>query len=64
MQILEKNFPLIVSLLSLVIVLGYVRYSNDRVKNILAETAHNKQHEEGVLPPSQSDAEIPRYLAV
>lgn len=64
MQTLEKNFPLIVSLLSLVIVLGYVRYSNDRIKNLLAEAEHDKQQEEGVLPPSEWDAEIPRYLAV
>lgn len=64
MQILEKNFPLLISLLSLVIVLGYVRYSNDRIKNLLAECQHDQQQEEGVLPPSQWDAEIPRYLAV
>ncbi|MCK6616922.1 MAG: transglycosylase SLT domain-containing protein [Cyclobacteriaceae bacterium] len=64
MQILEKNFPLLISLLSLVIVLGYVRYSNNRIKNLLAEGQHDQQQEEGVLPPSQWDAEIPRYLAV
>ncbi len=64
MQTLEKNFPLLISLLSLVIVLGYVRYSNDRVKQLLAEAGQDRQQEEGILPPSQWDAEIPRYLAV
>jgi hypothetical protein len=63
-QTLEKNFPLLISLLSLVIVLGYVRYSNDRVKQLLAEAGQDRQQEEGILPPSQWDAEIPRYLAV
>lgn len=64
MQTLEKNFPLFISLLSLAIVLGYVRYSNDRIKQLLAEAEQDKEQEEGILPPSQWDAEIPRYLAV
>lgn len=34
---LEKNFPVLISLLSLIIVLGYVRFSNDRVKKLIAE---------------------------
>jgi membrane-bound lytic murein transglycosylase D len=63
-QTLEKNFPLLLSLLSLAIVLGYVRYSNDRIKRLLAEAEQDRQQEEGILPPSQWDAEIPRYLAV
>jgi hypothetical protein len=63
-QTLEKNFPLFISLLSLAIVLGYVRYSNDRIKQLLAEAEQDKEQEEGILPPSQWDAEIPRYLAV
>jgi len=63
-QTLEKNFPLFISLLSLAIVLGYVRYSNDRIKQLLAEAEQDREQEEGILPPSQWDAEIPRYLAV
>lgn len=64
MQTLEKNFPLLISLLSLIIVLGYVRYSDDRIKKLLSEAKRDQQQEEGILPPSQWDAEIPRYLAV
>jgi hypothetical protein len=63
-QTLERNFPLMVSLLSLVIVLGYVLYSDDRIKKLLEEAKQDEQQDEGILPPSQWDAEIPRYLAV
>ncbi len=64
LQTLEKNFPLLIALLSLAIVLGYVRYSNERMKKLMTESGNDQKQEEGILPPSQWDAEVPRYLAV
>lgn len=55
---------MLIALLSLVIVLGYVRYSNNRIKQLLTEAKQDKLQEEGILPPSQWEEEIPRYLAV
>lgn len=54
----EKHLPLLISLLSLVIVLGYVRYSNDRITKLLAE---NSEYEmlDGSVPPSDRNGISP-----
>ena len=49
----EKNFPLIVSILALIIVLGYVRYSNDRIKTLMSEHDHARRQQDGTLPPAE-----------
>lgn len=51
----EKHFPLVISLLALVIVLGYVRYANDRMKNSLAAMEKDVRIEEGTLAPTDLD---------
>lgn len=50
-----KNFPLYLSLLSVVFVLGYVRYANDRMKNSLAVVERDNRLEEGSLAPADLD---------
>jgi len=50
-----KNFPLYLSLLSVVVVLGYVRYANERMKNSLAVVEKDMRLEEGTLAPSELD---------
>lgn len=50
-----KNFPLYLSLLSIVVVLGYVRYANDRMKNALAVVEKDMRLEEGTLAPAELD---------
>ncbi len=52
---IERNFPLIISLLALVIVLGYVRYANDRIRNSLATVEKGIRLEEGTLAPVDLD---------
>ena len=47
-----KNFPLYLSLLSVVVVLGYVRYANERMKNSLAVVEKDMRLEEGTLAPA------------
>lgn len=51
----SKNFPLYLSLLSVVFVLGYVRYANDRMKNSLAVVERGNRLEEGSLAPAELD---------
>src|SRR5688572_16688367 len=50
-----KNFPIYISLLSLVVLLGYVRYANDRMKNSLAVVEKDRRLEEGTLAPDELD---------
>ena len=50
-----KNFPIILSLLAVVFVLGYVRYANTRMKNALAVVEQDKRLEEGVMAPNELD---------
>ncbi len=50
-----KNFPLYLSLLSVVFVLGYVRYANDRMKNSLASVEEGLRMKEGTLAPADLD---------
>ncbi|HEY3430172.1 MAG TPA: transglycosylase SLT domain-containing protein [Cyclobacteriaceae bacterium] len=51
----SKNFPLYLSLLSVVFVLGYVRYANDRMKKSLAVVERGNRLEEGSLAPTELD---------
>jgi membrane-bound lytic murein transglycosylase D len=48
---LEKHFPLLISLLALTIVLGYVRYANERMQKSLGVVEKENRLEEGSLPP-------------
>jgi membrane-bound lytic murein transglycosylase D len=50
-----KNFPLYLSLLSVVVVLGYVRYANDRMSKALTHAERNMRLEEGILAPADLD---------
>jgi membrane-bound lytic murein transglycosylase D len=50
-----KNFPLYLSLLSLAIVLGYVRYANDRMSSSLGPVEKSMRLEEGTLAPADLD---------
>jgi membrane-bound lytic murein transglycosylase D len=50
-----KNFPIYLSLLSVVVVLGYVRYANDRMSKALAYSERNMRLEEGTLAPADLD---------
>ncbi len=50
-----KNFPLYLSLLSLAIVLGYVRYANDRMRSSLSVVEKGTRLEEGSLAPADLD---------
>jgi membrane-bound lytic murein transglycosylase D len=50
-----KNFPLYLSLLSLIVLLGYVRYANDRMKSALAIVEKDQRLEEGTLAPGDLD---------
>ena len=50
-----KNFPLYLSLLSVVVVLGYVRYANDRMTKSLAVVERDNRLEEGSLAPDELD---------
>ncbi len=50
-----KNFPLYISLLSLVIILGYVRYANDRMRDSLATVEKGVRIEAGTLAPADLD---------
>jgi membrane-bound lytic murein transglycosylase D len=49
----EKYLPFLISLLSLVIVLGYVRFSNDRMTSLLEEKERSVLLQEGSVPPSE-----------
>lgn len=48
----EKSFPLFISILALVIVLGYVRYSNNRIKELMAEHEQVEKMQDGTLAPA------------
>lgn len=61
---IEKNFPLLISILALIIVLGYVRFSNDRVKKLLAESEHRHQLQEGTASEADWNSSIPPYPAI
>lgn len=50
-----KNFPLYLSLLCVVVLLGYVRYANERMKKSLAVVEKNMRLEEGTLAPDELD---------
>jgi membrane-bound lytic murein transglycosylase D len=50
-----KNFPLYISLLALAIVLGYVRYANDRMQKSLSVVEKDTRLEEGTLAPAELD---------
>lgn len=50
-----KNFPIYISLLSLVVLLGYVRYANERMKTSLAVIEKDRRLEEGTLAPGDLD---------
>ena len=45
----EKSFPLFVSILALIVVLGYVRYSNNRIKELIAEHEQVQRMQDGTL---------------
>ncbi|MBX2961451.1 MAG: lytic transglycosylase domain-containing protein [Cyclobacteriaceae bacterium] len=61
---LERNFPLLISLLALAVALGYVRYSNDRIKKLLAEREQAQGIQDGSLPPAEWNGAMPPYQAV
>lgn len=60
----EKNFPLLISILALIIVLGYVRYSNDRIKALVAENNIAQKMQDGTLAPSDWNGTIPPFPAI
>jgi membrane-bound lytic murein transglycosylase D len=51
----SKNFPLYLSLLSVVFVLAYMRYANTRMKDSLARIERGERLEEGMLAPADLD---------
>ncbi|MCU0398030.1 MAG: lytic transglycosylase domain-containing protein, partial [Cyclobacteriaceae bacterium] len=61
---IERNFPLLISILALIIVLGYVRYSNDRMKQLLAESDQSKRMQDGTLVPSEWNGSVPPFTAI
>lgn len=52
---LEKRFPLLISLLALAIVLGYVRYANSKMEALLLQVSKGERLEDGMLAPSELD---------
>lgn len=52
---LEKHAPLLISLLALTIVLGYVRYANDRMNKSLGVVEKENRLEDGTLAPMELD---------
>lgn len=54
----ENSFPLVVSILALIIVLGYVRYSNDRIKELMTEHDQTRMLQDGTLAPAYWDGAI------
>lgn len=61
---IERNFPLLISILALIIVLSYVRYSNDRMKQLLAESDQSKRMQDGTLVPSEWNGLVPPFTAI
>jgi len=61
---LEKNFPLLISLLALAVAIGYVRYSNDRIKKIVAESEQAQKMQDGTLAPADWDGASPPFPAI
>ena len=56
MKTLEKNFPLIISLLALAIAIGYVRYTNERMRELLMQPGSMQRIEQGRMAPADLDA--------
>jgi len=61
---LEKNFPLAISLLALAIAIGYVRFSNERIKKLVAEQEQEQQMQDGTLAPADWDGAAPPFPAI
>ena len=55
----EKSLPIIVSVLALVIVLGYVRYSNNRIKELMSEHEQAQRMHDGTLAPADYGTTMP-----
>ncbi len=60
----ERNFSLWLALLALVIALGYIRYSNERMKKLIAENDQSRQLQDGTLPPADWDGAAPPFPAI
>lgn len=64
-DMLERNFPLLISLLALAIAIGYVRYSNERIKKLVAESEQAQKMQDGTLAPADWDgAAAPPFPAI
>jgi membrane-bound lytic murein transglycosylase D len=61
---IEKNLPLLISVVSLVIVLGYIRFSNDRIKKLLAKNEQTQRMQDGTLPPAEWSGAAPPFPAI
>jgi len=55
----EKYTPLIISILSLIIVLGFVQYSNNKTTTLLAEYEQNTKAQQGTLAPGDWKEGLP-----
>jgi len=55
----EKYTPLIISILSLIIVLGFVQYSNNKTTSLLAEYEQNTKAQQGTLAPGDWKEGLP-----
>jgi hypothetical protein len=53
--VLENRFPLLLSFLAVILVLGYIRYANDRMETVLERVGASNRLEEGSLAPADLD---------
>jgi hypothetical protein len=61
---LEKNFPLVIAVLALAVALGYIRYSNAKLNELLAAQEKTEQLQEGTLAPADWNGTASPFPAI
>jgi membrane-bound lytic murein transglycosylase D len=60
----ERNISIVISVLALVVVLGYVRFGNSKIKELTAQQKQDQQLQEGTLAPADWDGTLPAFPAI
>ncbi len=61
---LTRNLPLLISILALIIVLGFVRYYRNQLNELTQQNQQDASIQDGTLSPGEFDGSVPQYYAV
>jgi hypothetical protein len=61
---LTRNLPLLISIVALIIVLGFVRYYRNQLNELVQQSQQDASIQDGTLSPSEFNGSIPQYYAI